>query len=365
MTKAKAVNSISTKLVKEFRGQILEWYDTNKRTLPWRALPDQIPDPYHVWLSEIMLQQTTVGAVMSYFQKFITLWPSIHDLAKAPQEDIMNEWAGLGYYNRARNLHACAKIVVNDFGGVFPDKQVDLKKLPGIGDYTSAAIMTIAFNKPASVMDGNIERIMARIFAVQDPLPKSKPILKKYTDHMFHDFTDRPGDLAQAMMDLGAGVCIAKTPRCALCPVSHLCAAKEQEIAATLPKKEKKKPKPQKFGFIYWVENEKGQILLHRRPDKGLLGGMLALPTSEWIDQKQKSVLKDISLKNTQSFGGKAVSIHHSFTHFDLELHLKTASAFNQGFESDDTYNWHDKASVKPSQFPTVFKKAVNLFLKS
>jgi A/G-specific adenine glycosylase len=356
MTKTKHNNKISKKKREEYRGQLLKWYDRHKRDLPWRAKADQVPDPYHVWLSEIMLQQTTVPAVKAYYTKFLSLWPAIEDLANAPQEQVMAEWAGLGYYARARNLHKCAKQVVADYGGFFPQEQKALKSLPGIGDYTSAAIRAIAFNKPATVMDGNIERVMARLFKIQQPLPKSKPVLKDLTALFFDGFKSRPGDLAQAFMDLGAGICTPKSPRCSLCPLSGICLAAKAGIAPDLPRKEKKKPRPQRHGYVYWIEDGQGRVLSHRRPDKGLLGGMAALPTSEWVDRKASP--EHLSFITPEKQGG--LSIHHTFTHFDLELVL------HKGVVNDmpaGDYDWQDARKLDQN-IPSVFQKAFNLFVE-
>ena len=359
MPRQKRLNNSFDKDPQELRGKLLDWYDHHARILPWRARRGQTPNPYHVWLSEIMLQQTTVGAVKSYFEHFITKWPTVHDLAAAPSDDIMQAWAGLGYYARARNLHKCAQIVAHELEGVFPQDQKSLKTLPGIGEYTSAAICAIAFNQPATVVDGNIERVMARVFNVQEALPKSKPKLKDLAHIFFNGYEERPGDLAQAFMDLGAGVCIAKTPRCMLCPVSEYCQAYKKGTAGDLPKKVRKKSKPQKHGYIYWIANNHGEVLLHRRPNKGLLGGTLALPTSAWVDRKQEigelNELKDISFLD--------VHIAHSFTHFDLKLYLRQAK--NHGLDGEHGYSWVKREDISPNNFPTVFKKAVTIFLKA
>ncbi len=358
MAKAKVKNRVSDNAIEEFRGQLLNWYDQHRRILPWRATKGQKTNPYYVWLSEIMLQQTTVGAVGPYFEKFIDRWPDVYRLAAATQEDVMSAWAGLGYYARARNLHACAKIVADDLNGIFPSDQKSLKALPGIGDYTSAAIMAIAFNQSAVVVDGNIERVMTRIFAVEELFPKSKPLLKEKAALFFDGFNERPGDLAQAFMDLGATICIAGAPRCSLCPVAEHCIGKARNIAAELPKKAPKKRKPQKLGHVYWIQNGKGQVLLHRRPQKGLLAGMLALPTSEWNEGRKVEPLNKI--EGIKSFKKPVVSIHHSFTHFDLELQLKMAhtSSVPEGCL------WVAHENINPDDFPTVFKKALNLFLE-
>ena len=331
-----------------FRGGILDWYDRHARQLPWRAPVGVEPNPYHVWLSEIMLQQTTVPTVKSYFEKFISIWPSLNDLALADQEKVLEEWAGLGYYARARNLHKCAQVVADEHAGQFPDKESELLKLPGIGPYTAAAISSIAFDKPAAVMDGNIERIMARVFAVEDPLPNSKPILKSYIELLSKAREDRPGDFAQALMDIGSSICTPKSPKCILCPVRKMCAAQAIGIAEDLPKKLPKKIKPSRVGAVYWIENDTGQILCVRRPEKGLLGGMLALPSTQWGDEIDHLV----EAEDTKQF------VKHTFTHFHLTLQIFKAK--EPGQISGD---WFDKEDVKG--LPTVFKKAFDLIRNS
>lgn len=364
MTRTKRRDKVSNQNADEFRGQILDWYDRHKRTLPWRAENEQKPDPYAVWLSEIMLQQTTVTAVTPYYRKFMDKWPDVQSLADATQDEVMHEWAGLGYYARARNLHACAKVVAYELNGLFPEDQSALKKLPGIGDYTSAAIMAIAFNKPATVVDGNIERIMARYFSVEEPLPGSKPLLKSLASEFFENYEERPGDFAQALMDLGAGVCIAKTPRCSLCPVKNGCQSHAAGHAAELPRKSAKTAKPQKFGYVYWITDGEGRVLLHRRPEKGVLGSMIGLPTSEWgskKDQKKPAHLYLLEKKKPGDLREKPVSIHHSFTHFDLELRLQTTEISRKQLK-DNTYFWVDPQDIQNYGFPTLFKKAVKVF---
>ncbi len=354
MTKTQKQNKISKKEVAKFRGQMLKWYDLHARDLPWRSKDDKTLSPYHIWLSEIMLQQTTVSAVTPYYIKFIHRWPDIKSLAAAPQEEILNAWAGLGYYARARNLYACAQVVAYELDGIFPDTQKALKKLPGIGDYTSAAIRAIAFNKEAVVVDGNIERIMARYFAVQEPLPRSKTQLKEFAAHFFKGFDERPGDLAQSLMDLGAGPCIVKSPRCLSCPLQEKCRGYKMGLAADLPRKEKKKLRPQKYGEIYWLTNDKEEVLLHRRPSKGLLGGMLGLPTSQWLEEQAVH----------QKPHSPSMSIHHSFTHFDLELFLHNVLPSNISF-SNESYFWFPIEKIRVNEFPTVFKKVITLFMNS
>ncbi len=343
--------------IDDFRHKILSWYDKHQRTLPWRV-PSKgekgsksKPNPYYVWLSEIMLQQTTVVTVGPYFHKFIEKWPTVHDLASAIQDDVMHEWAGLGYYARARNLHKCAKVVSEELDGVFPQTQKELEELPGIGGYTSAAVRAIAFNKPANVVDGNIERVMARIYAVTQPMPDSKPRLKELAAGLADDREDRPGDYAQALMDLGSSVCTPKSPRCMLCPVREMCLGYAQGIADTLPARKAKKAKPQKHGHVYWIENKKGEIAFERRDEKEMLGGMLGLPTSNWIEKSEKIEFKD-------GYEDKKVFITHSFTHFDLKLHIQGSSNIKN---AQKDLIWMPKSKLSELGLPTLFKKVVKL----
>jgi A/G-specific adenine glycosylase len=332
---------------------MLRWYDENKRRLPWRANTDVPPVPYHVWLSEIMLQQTTVAAVIPYFEKFVDKWPSVEDLANAPRDEIMQNWAGLGYYARARNLHKCAKVVAQEYKGVFPDDIKTLKSLPGIGDYTSAAIRSIAFDKDATVVDGNVERVMARYYCVKDPLPGSKKQLKELAHILSDGRKDRAGDYAQALMDLGATVCTPKSPSCGLCPLQKKCEAHKAGLQAELPAKVKKKDSPKKHGYVYWIENKEGKVLLERRPDTVMLGHMVGLPTSSWIDIKS-----DIPVPNFVSDSEPLDQfVLHSFTHFDLKLFGFKAVVHN--LPSDDFF-WEDKDKLSNVGFPTLFKKFVN-----
>ncbi|MEM7651435.1 MAG: A/G-specific adenine glycosylase, partial [Pseudomonadota bacterium] len=326
------------------------------REVPWRVKSGEVANPYHVWLSEIMCQQTTVQAVKAYYTKFLDMWPTVEDLAAAKGEDVMAAWAGLGYYARARNLHKCAQIVANDLGGKFPSTQEELKKLPGVGDYTSAAIAAIAFNEPATVVDGNVERVMARFFAIEEPLPNSKKTLKVHAEYFYRDFDDRPGDLAQSFMDLGAGICIPKAPRCMLCPSSEDCEGRRLGIAAELPKKAKKKDRPQKYGHLYWVENEDGEVLFQQRPEKGLLGGMLGLPTTGWEKNKKTKHLEYL---------GEPIEckhkVHHTFTHFDLELRLYKANLTKDTDLSAYGLKWLDPDKTG-EKLPSVFKKGFKIF---
>lgn len=354
--------------VKRAGQALLDWYDRHRRVLPWRALPGQTPDPYHVWLSEVMLQQTVVKAAIPYFLYFVENWPTVHDLARAPQEDVMTAWAGLGYYARARNLHKCAKIVSADYGGIFPDTQAMLKQLPGIGDYTAAAITAIAFNKPATVVDGNVERVMARIYAVTEPLPDSKKALHAHASEFAGAFRHRPGDLAQAMMDLGAGICIPKAPRCVLCPVKTFCRACEKGGAENLPVKKARKVKPEKHGYIYCVKDKEGNILIHKRPESGLLGGMTGFPTSAWVEKTQPcehpAFIKDVSRHYATTVKiMENMVLYHSFTHFNLKL---TGCILDVGdtdkiIESTGEMHWIPLKKLEKGIFPTVFRKFYQL----
>ncbi|HEY8192168.1 MAG TPA: A/G-specific adenine glycosylase, partial [Alphaproteobacteria bacterium] len=305
---------LSETSINSFRKSLLAWYDKNRRVLPWRALPGQAADPYRVWLSEIMLQQTVVAAVIPYFLKFTERWPRVADLAAAPAEDVMSAWAGLGYYARARNLHKCVQAVAGQ-GGKFPSDIESLQELPGIGDYTSAAIAAIAFDKPATVVDGNVERVVARYFKITEPLPAGKKEIRVHAGYLSDGRTDRPGDFAQAMMDLGATVCTPQSPRCGFCPVNAGCEARKAGIVEQLPARAKKVPKPYKYGHVYWITDRKGRVLFERRPDKGLLAATVGLPTSEW--KEGRSAHASFALAALK--GNRPVRDHkifHSFTHF-------------------------------------------------
>ncbi len=356
MTATKTNSKISVREVAKYRGQLLTWYDQHRRDIPWRTKLGQVADPYNVWLSEVMCQQTTVQAVKAYYLKFLVLWPTVQDLAAAEQADVMAAWAGLGYYARARNLHKCAQIVANELDGVFPDTQDELRKLPGIGEYTSAAIASIAFNKPATVVDGNVERVIARFFAVEEPMPRAKKQLKALAHEFYDGFKERPGDLAQSFMDLGARLCIPKAPRCALCPLQTDCQGYQAGIAAELPRKTKEKTRPQKYGNIYWIINEQGEALFHQRAPKGLLGGMLGLPTSDWgTSAPQKHPVFVESPESCKTF------VDYTFTHFNLQLHLYKAQVANNKLSEEDNMFW---AAYKQTEakLPSVFKKAFKGF---
>jgi A/G-specific adenine glycosylase len=289
------------------RHQLLQWYDVAGRRLPWRSQPGEIPDPYSVWLSEIMLQQTTVATVIPYFQKFKRLWPTLIDFADASLEDIQVVWQGLGYYARARHMHRCAITIRQEYKGLFPQHVDHLQRLPGIGPYTAAAIAAIAFNQPVVPVDGNVLRVMARLFAIKEPLPHAKVQLAAHAQLFANE--ERPGDFAQALMDLGATICKPRHPLCSMCPVHTFCQGAQMGQVHNLPFKAPRPPRPQKYAEAYFFVNEQQAVGLRRRPEKGLLAGLLEVPTSSWEDHKPASFS---TLKQ----------IRHSFTHFDLTVGL-------------------------------------------
>jgi A/G-specific adenine glycosylase len=300
---------------------LLAWYDRMARPLPWRVLPvaraaGARPDPYRVWLSEIMLQQTTVAAVLPYFRRFTETWPDIEALAAAPDAEVMAAWAGLGYYARARNLIACARAVAAS-GGRFPETEEALRALPGIGAYTAAAIAAIAFDRPAVVVDGNVERVMARLFAIATPLPDAKPILRERAAALTP--AARPGDHAQAVMDLGATICTPRRPACGLCPWQGDCAGRIAGIAADLPRRRERVARPIRRGIAYLVARADGAVLLERRPGEGLLGGMLALPGPAWSETAEPAPPFAASWR-------EAGMVRHAFTHFHLELSVAVSA---------------------------------------
>ena len=333
---------------------LLDWYDTHARVLPWRISPADrkrgiLPDPYAVWLSEVMLQQTTVAAVKSYFHRFTTLWPDIAALAAARDEDVMAEWAGLGYYARARNLLKCARAVADL--GAFPDSRDDLVKLPGIGPYTASAIAAIAFDRPETVVDGNVERVMARVFDIHTPLPAAKPELTARAAELTPQA--RPGDYAQAVMDLGATICTPKSPACGICPWRDGCAARRAGTAADLPRKTPKKPKPTRHGIAYVARRADGAWLLERRPDSGLLGGMLGWPGGSWGD-----VPEDLP-PITANWYDPGAEARHTFTHFHLRLAIRIATLPSDA--TPDRGHFVKNTEFRPSDLPTVMRKVYDL----
>lgn len=320
--------------------------------MPWRARAGERANPYHVWLSEIMLQQTTVAAVIPYFLKFIRRWPTLEALASAPMDDINRMWAGLGYYRRARGLHDCAQVLVRDYKATFPQEEVSLLALPGIGPYTAAAIAAIAFGQKANVVDGNVERVMARLYAVRTPLPKAKKELKTLAAALVP--AQRCGDYAQALMDLGATVCTPRSPQCGLCPWRKSCKARRDGIAETLPAREKKAAKPVRYGIVFVLSDKEGRVLLTKRPDKGLLAGMMGLPGPEW--QETPLDWPAIRRHAPEKAEWKLLegSIHHTFTHFELQLRVAYAT-IRRPLE-DRGVLWQDCAN---EALPSVMLKAL------
>ncbi|MGE4314432.1 MAG: A/G-specific adenine glycosylase, partial [Pseudobdellovibrionaceae bacterium] len=264
-----------------FREKLLDWYDSQARALPWRVPANTSPDPYKIWLSEVMLQQTTVQAVIPYYLKFLAKWPTIQDLAAASQDDVNREWAGLGYYSRARNLLACAKEIVAQ-GGIFPRNGEGLQALPGIGPYTAAAIASIAYNIPANAADGNVERVMARYFAIETPYPEGKKLARDHAESFIGDYEGRHGDYTQALMELGATICRPKTPLCGECPVREGCTAYQAGTQNDYPKRSPKKALPHKSAYVFLILDGKGNIYTEKRPEKGMVGGMIGFPCTEW-----------------------------------------------------------------------------------
>ncbi|MDF2234925.1 A/G-specific adenine glycosylase [Albimonas sp. CAU 1670] len=351
--------------------ELLAWYDRHARALPWRVSPADraagvAPDPYRVWLSEIMLQQTTVPHAAPYFLRFTEVWPTVGDLAAAPDEEVMAAWAGLGYYARARNLLRCARAVATDHGGRFPDTEAALLDLPGLGPYTAAALAAIAFDRPAAVMDGNVERVVSRLFAVETPLPASKPELRALTARLTP--SARPGDHAQAMMDLGATICTPRSPACGICPLREPCAARAAGIAETLPRKAPKAAKPTRRGAVFVAVTPSGRLLLETRPEKGLLGGMPGLPGTDW-DQRGAGEEAPTAEALAQAaplaaewrrIGAQA---RHVFTHFQLVLDIMVATAAEESRPARGSFV--PRARAHADRLPTVMKKALLLGLSA
>ncbi|HEV2560622.1 MAG TPA: A/G-specific adenine glycosylase [Rhizomicrobium sp.] len=307
--------------------KLLAWYDRHHRELPWRAKRGERADPYRVWLSEIMLQQTTVQAVGPYFKKFLTRWPNVKKLAAAPLDDVLAAWAGLGYYARARNLHRAAKVVAEELGGKFPQTAAELQKLPGIGHYTAGAIAAIAFDEREAAVDANAERVIARLYAVDEPLPAAKVKLRALTQSLVPE--KRAGDFAQALMDLGATICTPKRPACNNCPWNEECEARKRGIQETLPVKGAKAIRPLRRGAAFVARDAKGAVLLVKRPEKGLLGSMLQPPLGPWTENfpsKKEALLQAPFEAEWKKLNG---IVRHGFTHFELEIEVYAASTLS------------------------------------
>ncbi len=333
----------------DLSADLLDWYDRNARVLPWRVPPgsELRPDPYRVWLSEVMLQQTTVAAVRDYFRRFTDLWPDVGALAAAEDAAVMAEWAGLGYYARARNLLACARAVVGGHDGVFPASRDGLMALPGIGPYTAAAIAAIAFDEPATVVDGNVERVMARLHDIHTPLPAAKAELTARAAELTP--RDRPGDYAQAVMDLGATICTPRNPACGICPWRTPCLARARGTAALLPRKTPKPDKPVRLGLAYVGRRADGAVLLETRPPRGLLGGMLGWPGSDWTADPDPA---PPAAGDWRPAGAEA---RHTFTHFHLRLAVLTADLPQDTVPQRGSFL--DFALFRPASLPTVMRK--------
>ena len=350
---------------------LLDWYDRHRRRLPWRPLAGERADPYRVWLSEIMLQQTGVKTVGPYFEKFVARWPDVAALGRASLDDVLRMWAGLGYYSRARNLHACAVAVLRDHGGAFPDTEEGLRMLPGIGPYTAAAIAAIAFGRHAMPVDGNIERVVSRLYAVEEPLPQAKPLIQQLAATLLRpsrasdakpragDNESRAGDSAQALMDLGSTICTPKKPACALCPLNEGCAARSRGDQETFPRKAPKKSGELRRGAAF-VVTRGDELLVRTRPEKGLLGGMTEVPGSEWLaGQDDKSALSQAPvIKGVARWHRKSGVVTHVFTHFPLELVVYTASVPPRT-RAPEGMRWVAVATLRDEALPSVMRKVI------
>jgi len=339
---------------------LFAWYDRHRRRLPWRAEPGARADPYHVWLSEVMLQQTTVAAVAPYFEMFTARWPTVHDLAAASLDEVLHAWQGLGYYARARNLHRCARMVSRERAGRFPDAEEELRRLPGVGRYTAAAVAAIAFGRRAVVLDGNVERVMARLFRVEQPLPRAKPRLYELADRLTPE--QRPGDYAQAVMDLGAMVCTPRRPDCSLCPWSAACAGRN--IAGSLPRRAARPERPTRRGVAFWITRPDGAVLLRRRPDDGLLGGMVEVPSTPWREGEMptpSSARREapLSAPDWELMPG---TVRHTFTHFHLELAVLAGRVGCTAAAAGAI--WSQPDEMGRQALPTVMKKVARHALR-
>jgi len=343
---------------------LLAWYDRHRRVLPWRPPPGHRADPYAVWLSEIMLQQTGVKTVGPYFERFRARWPDVAALGRASLDDVLRMWAGLGYYSRARNLHACAVAVLRDHGGVFPDSEEGLRALPGIGPYTAAAIAAIAFDRRTMPVDGNIERVVARLYAVEEQLPQAKPLIRKLASTLLGDVSagdekSRAGDSAQALMDLGASICTPKKPACSLCPLFEACAARLRGDQESFPHKAAKKTGELRRGAAF-VVTRGDELLVRTRPEKGLLGGMTEVPGSDWrAAQDDEDALKQAPrLSGVKRWHRKVGVVTHVFTHFPLELVVYTAHVPARS-RAPKGMRWVPIATLSGEALPNVMRKVI------
>jgi len=342
--------------------ELLSWYDNFGRDLPWRSKGNSKPNPYHVWLSEVMLQQTTVAVVLPYFQRFLYRWPSIEDLSRADLNDVLQMWAGLGYYARARNLHSCAKFLVEKYHGQFPQSEKELMSLPGIGLYTASAILSIAFGISAVVVDGNVERVISRLFKVKDPPLKSKVLIRELASKLTPKY--RSGDYAQAIMDLGSTVCKPKSPLCNLCPWQDACEANITDCVNDFPRKIVKARKPNKSGICFWLTRPDGTVLLRRRKLEGLLGGMMEIPSTPWEDRRWclRDAINFFPLSvSSNSWKSVKGSILHPFSHFNLRLEIRVAELINSNdLVTDKDIVWADIDKLDSYALPSVMVKVAN-----
>ncbi|HEX7921832.1 MAG TPA: A/G-specific adenine glycosylase [Bradyrhizobium sp.] len=354
---SRAAKTKSTDQQADRPARLLAWYDRHRRRLPWRAEAGERADPYRVWLSEIMLQQTTVRAVGPYFEKFLARWPDVSALGRASLDDVLRMWAGLGYYSRARNLHACAVAVLSEHGGVFPDTEEGLRALPGVGPYTAAAIAAIAFDRHTMPVDGNIERVVSRLYAIEAALPQAKPLIKEMAATLLGP--SRAGDSAQALMDLGATICTPKKPACALCPLNDDCAGRSRGDQETFPRKAPKKTGTLRRGAAF-VVTRGSELLVRSRPAKGLLGGMTEVPGSQWLaGQADAAALAQApELKGVTRWHRRTGVVTHVFTHFPLELVVYTASVPPRT-RAPDGMRWVPVATLDGEAFPNVMRKAI------
>jgi A/G-specific adenine glycosylase len=337
--------------------RLLAWYDSNRRALPWRAVPGAHADPYAVWISEIMLQQTTVAAVIPYYQAFLARWPTVERLAAAPLDDVLHAWQGLGYYARARNLHAAAKAVVRDWQGRFPRQEEGLRSLPGIGAYTAAAIAAIAFGEPATPVDGNVIRVMARLQGIAAPLPGARRLIDAEARRLTP--AHRPGDFAQAMMDLGATVCLPRQPLCAACPWQTACAGLAGGRPEALPVRADARPRPTRHGVAFWAERADGAVLFRRRPERGLLGGMMELPSTDWREAAWETREAITAAPLAGAWRPVAGTVEHTFTHFHLVLSVVRLSEVDGPSAATLDGVWVMPARFADLALPTVVRKLV------
>ena len=340
----------------DLAAHLLRWYDDYGRRLPWRARPGEPRDPYRVWLAEIMLQQTRVQAATPYIRAFLRRWPTVRDLAAAPDNEVLAMWAGLGYYARARNLHRCAREIVGAHGGSFPDTEAELRRLPGFGPYTAAAVAAIAFGRRTAAVDGNVERVLSRLDGVEEPLPGSRPRLRAVAAALVPE--QRPGDYAQALMDLGATVCTPRAPRCDVCPWAGSCVARARGTAVTLPRRHRAPPRPLRHGAVFRLARPDGAVLLRRRPPEGLLGGMLEFPGTPWGSDLWTASQASAFAPDRVRWRELSERVRHTFTHFHLELVVFAGATCRVDAISG---RWVLPEDLDRAGLPTVMRKVARL----